>query len=492
MFNKYPGNLVIKMRLIHIKHLLRLYNTFFLRKILNFGILKNPIIRVLLLAIFIVLITLITFFVFTFFSTTLQTKNTVLFLLNTYTLSIILWTFVVTFFLKVVFSKVDGFLKMTINFPISNKERNFSVFIYETFICFMTIFIISFSVVLSIVLIHKLSFIDTLIVNLIYVSTITYLVLQVISKITSYICSFFKIPKLFHIINLSILVFIFAMSFRESQGLITKLSNDFIQNTNQTKSFLLLFQQVHHQHGFLLTTFMYSVLVLFLIGIIIIIPDRSYMESTKHILIAKSNWTSLIKAYVLSSLRNMNTLNTVALVYLVAIILILFHHSNFILYTMIILALNSIYSFINSQNLRQILYRFHYAAWKDYLYLVASQLFIVYIVSLPIYFLGLFIIDSSINILYPYLIVTLGVLMFSLAGILFPPYNDNPFSVITSIVVVTAPVLIIGVAFTFLNLSTFLNVLLIIFFFIVIILFSVQGLINLQRSFRHENDVYSR
>jgi|SRR5579875_2062811 len=479
------------MRFIQIKHLLHLYNTFFTRKILNFGVLKHPFIRVLLLASFIVLTTLITFLVFSFFTSTLQSKEAVLYLLNTYSLSIILWTFVVTFFLKVVFSKVDGFLRMTINFPISNKERNFSIFIYETFICFTFIFIISFSVVLSIILIHKLSFFDTLIVNLIYISTITYLVLQVISKIIAYICSCFKISKLFHFINLLILVLIFTRVFRESKELITKLSNDFIEKTNRTKSFLLLFQQVHHQYGFLITTLIYLIIALFLIGIIIFTPDRSYMENTKHILIVKSKRVSLMKAYVLSSLRNVKTLNSVALVYFAVIILIIFHLSNFILYTMIILALNSIYSFIYSQNLRQITYRFNYVAWKDYLYLVASQLFIVYIVSLPIYFLGLFIIDSNINILFPYLIVTLGVLMFVLAGILFPPYNDNPFSIITSIVVITAPILIISVSLTFLNLSTFLNVLLIVFFYIVIIIFSIQGLINLKRSFMHENGIHN-
>lgn len=81
--------------------------------------------------------------------------------------------------------------------------------------------------------------------------------------------------------------------------------------------------------------------------------------------------------------------------------------------------------------------------------------------------------------------------MFVLAGILFPPYNDNPFSIITSIVVITAPILIISVSLTFLNLSTFLNVLLIVFFYIVIIIFSIQGLINLKRSFMHENGIHN-
>jgi hypothetical protein len=236
---------------------------------------------------------------------------------------------------------------------------------------------------------------------------------------------------------------------------------------------------------------MYVVLVIVLIGIIMIIPDQSYMSNTKHILIAKSKSIRLMKAYVLSSLRNMNTLNTVALVYLVAIILMIFQLKDFILYTTIILATNSIYSFIQSQNLRRIMYRLNYVAWKDYSYLVASQIIVVYLVSLPILFTGIIVVDSFVHLFFPYLLVTLGILIFILAGILFPPYNDNPFSVVTSITVVTVPVLVIGISFAFLNLGMLLNILFIVFFYIVIILFSVQGLINLKRSFRNEKDVYS-
>lgn len=474
------------MRLFQIKNLVSLYNTFFVRKILNFGILKNPLIRVLLLLAFIVFITFISFSIFSFFSEALQKEKNVLFLLNTYSTTIVLWTLVVTIFLKTVFSKVDGFLKMTLNFPINSKERNFSVFLYETFISYVTIFLISFSIVLSIVLIHKFDYATILVVNLIYVSTFTYLVLQVISKIVSYFCYFMRIPKLFHVINLSILVFIFALFFREAQEIVKKLADDFISGTNEATSFLLLFQHVHQEYGFLPTTLIYGVLATILIGIIIIVPDNSYMSNTKNILIVKSNSIRLMKAYVLSSLRNMNTLSTVALVYLAAITLFIFQLNNFILYAISILAFNSIYTFILSQNLRLIMYRFSYVVWEDYFYMVGSQITIILLASLPILLPGIIIVDSVVHLIYPYVIVVLGVPIFVLAGILFPPYNDNPFSVVTSIIVVTLPIFIISIALSFLNLGLLLNSLLILFFYIVIILFSVQGLINIKRGLKNE------
>ncbi|WP_277678072.1 hypothetical protein [Gracilibacillus dipsosauri] len=477
------------MRLYPIKHLVHLYSTFFMRKVLNFGILKNPLIRILLLVAFLILMTVIAVSVFIFFSEALQTEEIVLFLLNTYSSTIILWTIVVTIFLKVIFSKVDGFLRMTINFPISSKERNFSVFLYETLISFVVIFLLSFSVVLSMVLIHQFAFIDVLMVNLLYVSTFAYLSLQVISKLVSFACTFFKIEKLFHIINLSILVFIFAVFLRKAQTLVQELANDLIQETNTTESILLFFQQFHENYGFWLTTLLYVGLVVIMTGLIIVIPDQSHMSNSKHLLAFQAKNVSVMKAYVLSTFRNMNTLNTIALVYLAAIILILFNLSEYILYTMILLSFNGIYSFIHSQNLRQMMYKFDYVAWKDYLYLLVSQLIIIYLVSIPLLLSGFIMITTVIHFIIPYVVVTFGVLIFVLAGILFPPYNDNPFSVITSIAVVMIPILVIGISLTFMNLGLWMNIAILIFFYLVMILFSIQGLINLRRSFRNEKFV---
>lgn len=475
-----------KMRLSTIKHLVGLYSTFFIRKVMNFGILKNPLVRMLLLVAFVLLMTITTFSIFVFFSETLQTKEIVLFLLNTYSSTVILWTIVVTIFLKLIFSKVDGFLRMTINFPISNKERNISVFIYETLISCIVIFLLSFSVVLSMVLIHKLAFIDILIVNLFYVSTFTYLVLQVISKIVSFLCSLLKIQKLFHIINLSILVLFFAVFLRKSEILVKNLANDLILNTNNTKDILLFFQQFHENSGFMLTTFLYLMLITLLISLVIVIPDQSYMSNSKQFLVFELKSPTTMKAYMLSIFRHMNTLNNVVLIYLAALILIIFNLSEYILYVIVLQSFNAIYGFIYSQNVRQIMYKLRYVAWKDYLYLVASQIIMIYIISIPLFFSGLLVIQSSLHLIIPYIVVTFSILMFILAGILFPPYNDNPFSVVTSILVVMIPILVIGICLTFLNLSLRLNIMILLFFYLVIVSFSIQGLINLKRSYRNE------
>lgn len=151
------------------------------------------------------------------------------------------------------------------------------------------------------------------------------------------------------------------------------------------------------------------------------------------------------------------------------------------------MAFNSIYSFTQSETLRVLMYKLHYNALKDYLYLISSQLIVIYTISIPLLILGLIVNQSYIHVLIPYLVMTFGTLIFVMAGILFPPYHDNPFSVVTSVAVVTIPILVISISLTFLHLSVWWNIAILIFFYFVIIQFSIQGLTNLKRRFRNEN-----
>ncbi len=376
---------------------------------------------------------------------------------------------------------------MTINFPISNKERNISIFLYETLISVIIIFLLSFSVVLSLVLVHKLDFIDVIIVNLLFVSSLLYLTLQVISKCISIFAHYLKISKFYHVINLSFLVLIFTVIFNETQKLVPSLATDFIQGSNETNSALLFLQQFHQEYGFIITTILYIVLALSLLSLIIVLPDNSYMANSKNIhLLHKIKKISILKTYILSGIRKTETINTTALMFLATLIMIIFQMSEYMMYTMLIAVFNSIYGFINSQQLRQIMYKFNYNAWKDYAYLIFSQLITIYLLSLPLLIAGLIIIDDYTHILIPYGLITFGVLMIVMAGILFPPYNDNPFSVITSAIVVIVPIFVLGLSLTILNLGVGWNIGILIFTYIVIVEFSIQGLKNIHRRVRIE------
>lgn len=134
---------------------------------------------------------------------------------------------------------------------------------------------------------------------------------------------------------------------------------------------------------------------------------------------------------------------------------------------------------------------YNYNAWKDYFHLTSSQLLISYLSTLPLFIIGLLIVPIYYHIIIPYVILTCGVLVFIMAGILFPPYDDNLFSIVTSIVVITIPILIIGISLSFLNLGSLPNIIILILFYLIVVHFSVQGLSNLKRGSRNEIFKYS-
>jgi len=362
------------------------------------------------------------------------------------------------------------------------------LFIFETFISLLIITILSFSVVTSIIWIHKLAFVDVLVVNILYISTLSYLILQVISKLIASACYYLKLTKIFHIINISVLIIIFSIFLKEARQLVTNLSSDLLNKTESTRGILVWLQKFHAEYGFLKTTSLYLFITTLLISVIIILPDRSYMFHNKHLLtINKVKSINLLKTYMLSFVRNINTVHTISFVYLASFILMIFQLDEYILYPIVFLSFNSIYSYIQSQNIRVIMYNLSYQAWRDYLYLIGSQMIAHFIVTLPLLFLGILSIQNHINLIAPYGFLILGTLILTMTGILFPPYNDNPFSVVTSMVVVIIPILVIGISLSFLNLGLIKNVAIMIFFYFVVVQFSIQGLHNLKRSERYED-----
>uniref|UniRef100_UPI0039A49EB4 hypothetical protein n=1 Tax=Staphylococcus aureus TaxID=1280 RepID=UPI0039A49EB4 len=96
--------------------------------------------------------------------------------------------------------------------------------------------------------------------NIFYVSAITYLLLQLISKIISISCVILKIEKLYSLINISALVLVFIIAYKQTEPLVKSLINDYLNNKNSTKSVFLLFNEIYQHSGLLLTTLIFLIL----------------------------------------------------------------------------------------------------------------------------------------------------------------------------------------------------------------------------------------
>ncbi|WP_194746632.1 hypothetical protein [Staphylococcus chromogenes] len=465
----------------------KIYGLYLMRRLLNFGLLKSKTIKIAILIVLIALLSIVSTSGYLFISQVATNENSLLLMIKAFTASVVMWTTLVTLALKVIFSKSQDFFKIMENFPITNKSKNLSVFIFESICSLVVIFFISFSFTISVILNSPTEYLGYLVVNILYVSSVTYLFLQLISKITSIFCSVFKIEKIYSLINITLLVIIFIVVYKRAESLTNSLVDDYINNENKTRSILLLFNESYQNFGFLLTTFIFLLIVSFSIFTILLLPDDTYYIHSKFINVFKNiNKPNIFKAYVLAIIRDKNMISNIIGAYVFSILLLSINLDAYILYTLLLIVFNGIYCFVQTLRIRLICYSLKYSSVKDYLLLVLSQLLVTYTSSLPLLVLFLCLNDLSLNILIPYYVITIGTFILVMGGILFPPYNDNPFSIITSLVIISIPLLFILVFTALLNLNLILNIIVFIVMFIFIIYFSIIALKHIEKRYRNE------
>ncbi|MGW9965531.1 hypothetical protein [Staphylococcus hominis] len=465
----------------------KIYRLYLMRRLLNFGILKSNTIKIAILIVFIALLSIVSTSGYLFISQVATNEKSLLLMIKAFTASAVMWTTLVMLALKVIFSKSQDFFKIMENFPITNKSKNLSVFIFESMCSLGVLFFISFSFTISIILNSPIEYLGYLVVNILYVSTVTYLLLQLISKMTSIVCSFFKIEKIYSLINITLLVIIFIIIYKRTESLTNSLVDDYINNENKTQSILLLFHESYQNFGFLLTTFIFLAIVIFSIFSMLLLPDNSYSIQSKFINTFKNiKKPNVFKTYILAIIRDKNMISNILGAYVFAILLLSINLDKYILYTLLLVVFNSIYCFVQTLRIRLVCYSLKYSSVKDYLLLVLSQLLVTYTSSLPLLVLFLYLNDPSLDILIPYYVITIGTFILVMGGILFPPYNDNPFSIITSLVIISIPLLFILVFIALLNLNLILNIIVFITMFIFVIYFSILALKYTEKRYRNE------
>ncbi|WP_219727737.1 hypothetical protein, partial [Staphylococcus intermedius] len=95
-------------------------------------------------------------------------------MIKTFTASTVMWTILVVLVLKVIFSKSQDFFRIMENFPLTNKSKNLSLFIFESICSLVAMFFISFSFTISIILNSSIEYLGYLVVDILYVSIVTY------------------------------------------------------------------------------------------------------------------------------------------------------------------------------------------------------------------------------------------------------------------------------------------------------------------------------
>ncbi|MBO2535717.1 hypothetical protein [Rummeliibacillus suwonensis] len=173
-------------------------------------------------------------------------------------------------------------------------------------------------------------------------------------------------------------------------------------------------------------------------------------------------------------------MNYVAISYLVFFILFANGYHEYLLYSLLPIAFNGIYHFVNTNSLRKLTQQIDYSVLRDYIYLIGSQLINIVFYSIPMLIcmvvLGLF--DRhSIEALA---VIVVSVLMFSLVGILFPPYEDNPFSIMISFFIIFSLGIFLAFMIFILQLSVLYNIILFMMLVCMVVYLSMLGLVKLK------------
>lgn len=478
------------MRFSHINHLIKLFFMYFFRKVLSVGVLKNPLFKILFGISIIVILFAMSALMHGFFIEIGNKNQEVDLILKVYTTTITIWTIIAFIFLKILFAKSDKLLKITMSFPVNMKERNLALLIFEVFMTFCFICMISLSITIALLLLFGVRYLGMIICNIFYLSATLYLVMQLFYSLIGWSLEKLKLSKIKNPILFLIYTTYFLIFFHLSAQFSSQILVSYLNKENAPKYFVLIWDRLNNIFGFGITTLIFFIVISLLIFILIYIPDYAYLQ--KNIfnkLIHVSKPLNYLSVYFLALFRRTENTNLVIIAYLFIIYLIYAGESNYLLWPIFIFCVNGIYLYIQTEEIRFLQFKIGYSVWNDYLTLLVSQLMWGGMFSLPIIFLFFLTGNGLGSFLYMCSVYLFSVVMFTMIGILFPPKKENPFSVFLSFAIILTFFSVIVLALFILQLPELWNKIVIAFVFFASILISIQGLIKLKEEFQNEKTI---
>lgn len=481
------------MRFSQVSQLVRLFFVYFFRKVLNVGLLKNPLFKIFLGLALVIMLFVMTGLMYVFFTEVGNQNQEVDLILRVYSITIALWTIVIFIFLKILFSKSSQFLKMTFALPVNMKERNLALLLFEVFMTFFIITMISFSVAMALLIIYGSRYLGTIVSNTVYLSMSLYLMLQLLYSLLGWGLEKIKLSK----IKTPLLFFTytgcFLIFFNQSSKLSTQILVSYLNKVDAPQYPMLIWDRLNSSLGFGMTTGIFILTATLLIAKLVYIPDYAYLQQNNFYklfdfskLFGFSRHLSYLWAYFLTMMRRTENFNFIVIAYLIFFYLIYVENYKWLLWPIFVFSVNGIYLYIQTEEIRFLQFKLGYSAWRDYLYLLLSQLMWGGMLSLPIFIMYLYKGNSILSLLYVFLLYVFSIVMFTMVGILFPPKKENPFSVFLSFFIVAVSFSVIGFSVFILNLPELWNKVALGFVFLASIFISIQGLLKLKEESQHE------
>lgn len=483
------------MRYKKIGSIVKLLFTFFKRSVMNFGILKSKLFRTILIAGLTVVTGIMTILVYNLLDKSGMASNLTKTILDVYSLTTAMWTFVVFLFMKILFLKKDSFMKFATQMPVTKEEKNVALVVFEITISLIVVNVIALSVVLAFVAKGGISILPRVLCNVFFTCSNVYLILELINRLAAWVVSVFELDKLKDTILtclfMAILMIIYSV-------VLPKLTDGILFNylDNRGVSIIALFAYIMDKTHFIVSAYLFLALVLALIATICLIPEDG-MEKNRQFVSLKYNIenipfiqkrlanNSLFTTYFVNVSRRADTINLGIITifsYIMAIIIKLDKPE----YAFMIYVINGLYMCVQTECIRCILYQKYYDVIKDYTYMVLSQVLYCTLVSVPFTLISLIKGNGIKDIAFMYLIMIVLNIFTTFVGIIFIPKRENPITIMIGMFSTIVFILIIMLGLYILQVGKLGQVITIIALTAVAIYYSLIGLVSLKKEYCYE------
>jgi hypothetical protein len=472
------------MRFDKVWEVFKLLCKFLERNVLNSGILKNKLFRMMAAGILILLILGMSVMVYMFFKTTDSSIGQTTIVLDIYGCTVFMWTYIIFLFMKILFIKKDSFARFAQQLPMTNKEKNTAVLIFEVCMSLLAVNIIASSVVFALLARYGSAFVFRIICNIYFMNITSYLVLELLYRLILWILNVLKIVRMQSAVIIcflsAILILIYSIFY-------TRIVDMLLLNYEEKKgtSPLLIFTYLMDKYSFALSVAFFLCVVTILGILILIIPNNISSSANLFLKLGNSKRMTVLHGYFLNISRRIDTYNYLFIITFVYILSVICNVPK-AYYLILILAVNGVYAYIQTDNLRILLMQKKYGVIGDYLYLILSQTIYISIAAVPFIIVSCIRGDDFISSLLLFPLILLSVIMFTLVGIVFPPKRENPFSVFIGFIAVTMIFMVMFLACFILKLAMAGKALVLLSVTIIAIYFSILGLDKLKGEVRYE------
>lgn len=472
------------MRYSKVKEIVQLLFLFFKRNVLQVGLLKSRVFRLFMGMVVIGIISFLSFALFSFFKSVNSNASQTRVVLDAYSCSVFMWTFLVFLFVKILFMKKGSLMEYTTQMPVTNKEKNFAVLTFEIIIALALVLILSSSMIIALICRNGVFFLTRMCCNILFTCVTEYFVFELMYLILGWICSWFGLGKVKNVINICILsVLLICFYVVVIPDVFLSILYTYKEQTGTAS--ILFFTRIAEQYQFGAALLVFVLIVAILGGLILVIPNHELEGNDNYVKLfgRKTKHNTIGRAYFFAFFRKTDTINY----YVISLFLFGMMQMAKIengCYAILILALNALYAYVQTDELRYLTMQKKYSVGRDYVLLIGTQVFEILILSMPMIIITV-VTTGKITFLLLFVVsVIFSVIFFTMAGILFPAKNENPFSAITGILFLVLILMAVAAICFFLKLTTNQMMILLILLGILSGTISLRGLTVLSQKRR--------